>query len=101
MESINQRLDKPKNQWALCVWLLLEQGNLGVTMLDAMKDRFHKFQSRLGEVEKAHPKIQIRRINMTATNRFGHSCTFKNYKSVAPKPYLLHLYALLNRQGLK
>jgi len=101
MESINQRLAPPKNQWALCVWLLIERGSTGVTMLDAMRDHFHKFQSRLGEVEKAHPKIQVRRLNMTTTNRFGHSCTFKNYKSIAPKPYLIHLFNMLNRQGLK
>ena len=101
MESINQRLDKPKNQYALCVFLLLEQGNAGVTMKDACKDLFYKFQSRLGEVEQAHPKLAIRRLNMTTKNRFGHTCTFKNYKSVAPKPYLIHLFNLLNRQGLK
>jgi len=101
MQSISERLEKPKNQYSLCVRLLLEYGNQGVTMLDAMKDHFHKFQSRLGEVEKLHPKLQVRRLNMTTKNRFGHSCTFKNYKSVAPKPYLIHLYNLLNREGLK
>jgi hypothetical protein len=101
MQSITERMEKPKNQYAQAVRLLIEHGSMGVTMLDAMKDYFHKFQSRLGEVEKAHPKLQIRRLNMTTKNRFGHSCTYKNYKSVAPKPYLLHLYALLNRQGLK
>lgn len=101
MESISQRLDKPKNQWALCVRLLIEKGNSGVTMADAMRDYFHKFGTRLSEVEKAHPKLQVRRLNMTTKNRFGHNCTFKNYKSVAPKPYLIHLFNLLNRQGLK
>lgn len=101
MQSITQRLDKPKNQYSLCVRLLLENGSSGVTMVDAMKDYFHKFQTRLLEVEKAHPKIQVRRLPMTTKNRFGHSCTYTNYKSVAPKPYLLHLYALLNREGLK
>jgi len=101
MESITQRLDKPKNQYAQAVLLLIECGNTGVTMVDAMKDFFHKFQTRLGEVEKLHPKLQVRRLNMTTKNRFGNTCTYKNYKSVAPKPYLIHLYALLNREGLK
>lgn len=101
MESITQKLDKPKNQYSWVVRLLLEYGNSGVTMLDAVKDHFWKFNTRLGEIEQLHPKLQIRRINMTTKNRFGHSCTFKNYKSVAPKPYLIHLYNLLNREGLK
>lgn len=101
MQSISERLDKPKNQYAQVVLMLIEYSSSGVTMVDCMKDYFHKFQSRLGEVEKLHPKLQVRRLNMTTKNRFGHSCTYKNYKSVAPKPYLLHLYALLNRQGLK
>lgn len=101
MESITQMLDKPKNQYAQAVLLLIEYGNAGVTMLDAMKDFFHKFNTRLGDVERLHPKLQVRRINMTRKNRFGHSCTFKNYKSVAPKPYLIHLFNLLNREGLK
>lgn len=101
MQSITQRLDKPKNQYSLVLKLLLEYGNSGVTMLDAVKDHFWKFNTRLGEIERLHPKLQIRRINMTTKNRFGHSCTFKNYKSVAPKPYLIHLFNLLNREGLK
>lgn len=101
MESITQRLDKPKNQYSMVIKLLLEYGSSGVTMLDAVKDYFWKFNTRLGEIERLHPKLQIRRINMTTKNRFGHSCTFKNYKSVAPKQYQIHLYNLLNREGLK
>lgn len=101
MESITEMLETPKNQYALVVRLLIENYSNGVTMLIAMKDSFHKYQTRQLEVEKLHPKLQIRRLNMTTTNRFGHTCTFKNYKSLAPKPYLLHLYALLNREGLK
>lgn len=101
MESITQRLEKPRNQYAQAVRLLIECGGAGATMVDAMKDYFHKFQTRLLEVEKVHPKIQVRRLPMTTKNRFGHSCTYTNYKSVAPKQYLIHLFNLLNRQGLK
>lgn len=101
MENISQRLAPCKNQYSMVVRLLLENYSNGVTMLIAMQDHFHKFQSRLGEVEKLHPKLQVRRLNMTTTNRFGHFCTFKNYKSLAPKPYLIHLANLLNREGLK
>lgn len=101
MTSITERLDKPKNQYAQAVLLLIEKNSEGVTMADACRDYFYKFQTRLLEVEKLHPKLQVRRLNMTTENRFGHTCTYKNYKSLAPYQYLIHLYALLNREGLK
>ena len=101
MESITERLAPPKNQYAQAVRLFIEKKSEGVTMADACRDYFYKFQTRLLEVEKIHPKLQVRRLNITTKNRFGHTCTFKNYKSVAPKPYLIHLYNLLNRDGLK
>lgn len=95
-------LTRPKNQWAHCIHLLIEKGNSGVTMKDAMKDYFHKFQSRLLEVEKGRKdKIKIRRLPVTKKNRFGHSCTFTNYKSLAPTPYLTNLFNKLNKQGIK
>lgn len=94
------QLQNPKNQYALVLRLLIDKGNMGVTMVDAMRDHFHKFQSRLGEVEKAHPKIKIRRLPMTKKNRFGHSCTFTNYKSLAPFPYLRNLMNKLNKEGM-
>lgn len=93
-------LQKPNNQFAQAILLLIERGNLGVTMKDACKDHFYKFQSRLGEVEKAHPKLKIRRLPMTKKNRFGHPCTFTNYKAISPYPYLVNLYKKLNKIGL-
>ncbi len=99
MENISQRLDKPKNQHSLAVRLLIENHSKGVTMLDAIKDSFYKFNTRLAEVEKEHPKLKIIRLRMTTKNRFGHSCSYFNYKSVAPYQYLIHLYNKLNREA--
>lgn len=36
-----------KNQWALCVVLLMENMDRGVTPTTYMKEFFHKFPSRL------------------------------------------------------
>lgn len=95
-------IPKPKNQWAHTVRLLIEKGNAGVTMVDAMKDFFHKYQSRLLEVEKGREhKIRIRRLPITRKNRFGHTATFVNYKSLAPKKYLVNLLNKLNKEGNK
>lgn len=94
------KLSKPTNQWSLVVYLLIEKYTQGITMKDAMQVYFHKFQSRLGEVEKSRKdKLKIRRLPITKKNRFGHTCTFLNYKSVANKKYLLNLYEKLNREG--
>lgn len=95
------KLQSPRNQYALVLRLLIENGSKGVTMVDAMKDFFHKFGTRLSEVEKSHPKLKVRRLPMTTKNRFGHSCTYTNYKSLAPYPYLRNLYSKLNKVGLK
>lgn len=95
------KLQEVNNQYALVVKLLIENKTSGVTMVTAMKDYFHKFQTRLLEVEKAHPKLNIRRLPITAKNRFNHVCTYTNYKSLAPIPYLRNLFALLNKNGLK
>lgn len=98
------KLEKPKNQWAFCIYLLIEHRAEGVTMVTAMKDYFHKFQTRLLEIEKSNSrkrKLKIRRLPITKKNRFGHTMTFLNYKSVASKAYLINLYLKINRQGLK
>lgn len=94
------QLQKPKNQYAQVVYLLIENGNRGVTMVDAMKDFFHKFGTRLLEVEKQHPKLKIRRLPMTKKNRFGHTTTFLNYKSLSPYPYMVNLVNKLNKEGM-
>jgi len=95
------KLEQVNNQYALVVKLLIENKGRGVTMVTAMKDYFHKFQTRLLEIEKLHPKLKIRRLPITTTNRFKHTCTYTNYKSLAPLPYLRNLFTLLNKNGLK
>lgn len=93
-----------KNQYAHVVYLLWENYHQGVTMVDAMKDYFHKFQSRLGELERSNnrkEKLKISRLPVTTTNRFGHTCTYIRYKSNADRVYLYNLITKLNKQGLK
>lgn len=96
-----KNLSKPKNQWAQAVRLLIENKSSGVTMVDACKDYFYKFQSRLGEVEEGRKeKMKVRRLPITKKNRFGHTHTFTNYKSLATMKYLVNLYQKLNNNGL-
>lgn len=95
-------LNPPKNQWAFALRLLIDYRNTGMSMKEAMQDHFHKFQSRLLELEKGRKdKLKVRRLPMTKKNRFGHSCTFTNYKTLAPFPYLVNLYNKVNKDGVK
>lgn len=89
---------KPNNHWSLAVYILLENHSRGVTMSDLCRDKFHKFQTRLLEVEKGREhKLKIRRLRMNGKNRFGHPNSWLNYKSLANKHYLINLIAKLNR----
>lgn len=93
-------IEKPKNQYALVVYLLLIHYTSGVTMVDAMKYFFHKFQSRLLELEDERgDKLKITRLPVTKKNRFGHHHTFTRYKSNASKVYLARLIKKLNKLG--
>jgi len=96
-----RKLEKTNNQYAMVLRLLIENKSVGVTMVTAMQDFFHKYQTRQLEIEKLHPKLKIRRLPIVKKNRFGHACRFINYKSMAPVSYLYNLYNLLNKNGLK
>jgi len=109
MESIANRLEPCTNQYSLAIRLLIENKSNGVTMKEACKDLFYKFQSRLGEIERSldsegHPrslKLKINRLPMTKKNRFNHTMTYTIYKSLAPTTYLIHLHNYLNKFGIK
>lgn len=105
---MKQSKNNPQNQYALVIWLLIENKTQGVTMVEAMRYYLHKFQTRLLELEKSldsegkprHLKLKIRRLPMTTKNRFNHSCTYTNYKSLASISYLNNLYKKINKTGL-
>ena len=46
-------ITKPTNAWALALYLLIEKGSKGVEPKTYCKDYFHKFPTRLLEVEKS------------------------------------------------
>ncbi len=96
------QLLKTNNQHALVVRLLIEYHKTGISMKEVMQDFFHKFQTRLLELEKGrHDKLKIRRLTMATKNRFGHSCSYTNYKSLASLSYLINLHNKLCKQGYK
>ena len=104
------KLQPPKNNYALVIRLLIENYKTGVTMKTAIADYLYKFNTRLGEIERSISttsgnsrslKLKVDRVPITVKNRFGHSCTFLNYKPLAEMSYLLNLYDWLNSNKFK
>lgn len=103
------KLQEPKNQYALAIWMLIQYRNSGVTMKQCCQLLFYKFQTRLGEIERSldgdgkprAAKLKIRRLKMNEKNRFRHPMSYTNYKSIASFTYLINLHNYLNKNGLK
>lgn len=103
-------LDKPKNTYALAIYLLIENYSLGVTMLDAMKiDCFHKFGTRLYNIDESISSttgkqrkhlLKIIRPRVKVKTRFGLSASCTRYKATCSIKYLESLYNHLNKYGL-
>ena len=68
---------------ALAVRLLIDKFPKGVSMIDASAIYFHKFSTRLAEVERETSgnsmPLKISRVKVTKLNRYGHSMTFTKY----------------------
>jgi hypothetical protein len=104
-------LNKPKNTYALAIFLLVENYTQGVTMLDAMSsDRFHKFGTRLGDIDNSISTttgkqrkhlLKLIRPRITVKTRFGLNTSCTRYKATCSKKYLISLYNYLNKYGLK
>lgn len=97
------QIPKPKNQWALAVYLLAENKHNGLTVADATRtDTFYKFSNRVNEViHGREDKIKVRKLRVKFTNRFTHNGSHTNYKSLANIKYLCNLIQKLNREGSK
>ena len=97
-------LDKPKNGWAKALFILYDSFMGGTNMakvLTRYDPTFYKFQTRLLEIEKAHPKLNISKVPIPFKSKLsGESGYFFQYTALCPRPYLLNLYNLINKKGL-
>jgi hypothetical protein len=99
------RLEAPKNDYARTMFILIDSYIAGVSMAKVLNNyapNFYKFQTRLGDIERAHPKLKISRTSHPFTNaRLNKKGHFTVYTPLSPMPYMKNLYNLLNREGLK
>src|SRR6478752_3712525 len=96
-------LERPKNQWAEALWILNDNFMGGVSMVKVLSNYnpfFYKFQSRLNEVIKEHPKLTISKVTLThKTRTTGKTVHYTHYTPICPKPYLINLYNQINKEG--
>lgn len=100
-----KHLEKPKNDWAKAIYILHQSYMGGTNMLSVLNNydrNFWKFQTRLSDVMKAHPKLKVSKVPIPfkskLTNKSGY---FTQYTPISPKPYIVNLYNKINRIGLK
>ncbi len=98
------QLEKPKNQWAKALYILYDSWYAGVSMANILTQydhTFYKFQSRLGELEKAHAKLKVSRVSIPYVSKIdSKSKHYTQYTLISPKPYIVNLYNLINEKGL-
>lgn len=98
-------LNKPLNDYARVMFILIDSHIAGVSMakvLTRYDPTFYKFNTRLGDIEKAHPKLKISRTSIPFKNaKMNKSGYFFQYTPLSPMPYMINLYNKLNSEGLK
>lgn len=99
------RLEKPVNDYARVMFILIDSYISGVSMakvLTKYDPTFYKFNTRLGDIEKAHPKLKMSRAAIPfKNNKMNKSGYYFQYTPLSSMPYMKNLYNLLNREGLK
>jgi hypothetical protein len=95
------KLEKPVNDYALAVLLLIENYTAGVSPVTYCREYFHKFPWRVRDIKEKHPKLTYLNNSTTKKKRNGKMATFKTIVPTCPIPYLRNLYLKLNREGLK
>jgi hypothetical protein len=91
-------LPKPKNDWALAVYVVLNHQK-GVTVFDAMKTYgMVKFQERLNEVLAEHPTLVSKKM-IKVPKRLGRIVDVMRYKIEQPEAATKLYMEVLNHKG--
>ena len=98
------RLEKPNNDWARALLILHMNYMGGVSMAKVLNTlpHFYKFQTRLLELEREHPKLKVSHVKTPFKNeKLNKSGYYTNYILLSPPKYVINLYNKINREGLK
>jgi len=98
-------LEKPVNDYARVMHILIDSYIAGVSMAKVLNNyapNFYKFQTRLSDIQRAHPKLKISKTAIPfKNNKLNKNGYYLQYTPLSPMPYMKNLYNLLNREGLK
>lgn len=99
------KLQRPKNDNAKAIYILIQNHIAGVSMAKVLThydQTFYKFQTRLLEVEKIHPKLKVAHTQIPYESKLdGKKKHYTQYTPLSPYPYLVNLYNKINTEGLK
>ena len=98
------KLSKPNNDWCRTLLILHMNYMGGVSMAKVLNTlpHFYKFQTRLLEIEKLHPKLKVSRTQIPfKNNKLNKSGYFTQYTLLSTPNYVVNLYNLINKNGLK
>jgi hypothetical protein len=104
MESINERLAPPTNQWAKSLYILIDSYNGGVNMLKVLQDydrNFWKFQTRVSDILKWHPDLIISKTSIPFHSKLSDTGGYyTHYTLISNKVHCINLYNKINKLGL-
>lgn len=105
MESINQRLDRPKNDYSKALYFIINDYHAGTNMIKVLKQSpfFWKFQSRVSDLCKWHQELRLKlqKIPIPFEDKVsGKSGYYFQYTFTGSKAYLINLYNKVNKLGL-
>lgn len=105
MQSINQKLERPRNDWAKCLYILIDSYTAGTNMLSVLKDydrNFWKFQTRLSDLLKYHStNLKISKVPIPFHSKLSDKeGWYTQYTPIGEKSYMINLYNKINKQGL-
>ena len=98
-------LERPVNDYARVMHILIDSYIAGVSMAKVLNNyapNFYKFQTRLSDIQRAHPKLKISKTAIPfKNNKLNKSGYYFQYTPLSSMPYMKNLYNLLNKEGLK
>lgn len=104
MTNITERLEKPTNQWAKALYILIDSYTGGVNMLSVLNDydrNFWKFQTRVSDLLKWHPKLQIAKSSIPFHSKLSDTGGYyTHYTIISNKEHCINLYNKINKLGL-
>jgi hypothetical protein len=99
----HQKLEKPLNDWAKCLWILIDSYLPGVSMakvLTVYSPTFYKWQTRLSNILEAHPKLKVSKVTIPYTDKItGKSKHYTQYTLLSNIKHCINTYNFINKNG--